>query len=187
MMTANDIISQVSIDTTLDPACITPTEAYGGMRIHIAGQRLNAFVNETAHGWAEWQPEYVGKCLTTDMWTLLETTTAVLNDPVAYQEWTVEFLELVFYIVVEPLDDETLRIAFRAGEALPPAEQDLNIVPQAACGYPVATTAWAKAVLQAGQELRDELVEYGYDELGNGFDPLLNDLRAALAAHEQMS
>lgn len=186
-MTAKDIISQVSIDTTLDPACITPTEAYGGMRMCVAGQRLNAFVNETAHDWAEWQPEYVGECLTTDMWTLLETTTAVLNDPVAYQERTVEFLELVFYIVVEPLDDETLRIAFRAGDALPPAERDLITVPQAACGYPVATTAWAKAVLQAGQELRDELVEYGHDELGNGFDPLLDNLRAALAAHEQTS
>lgn len=180
-MIRNEPVTEVSVDTTFDEEAITPTEAYGGIRIRLDGTRLNRYVDEQRHEWSEWNPEYVGEYLTSDLWKLIETTTAVRQDPEVYGERTVEFTELVSRLVMERLDEGTLRIAFRTSEESDPAAKRVMAPPRCACGVPVEESAWGNAVLRAGRAVRDDLVELGHTDLGDGFDPILEDLQRSLA------
>lgn len=154
----------------------------GGIKVTIDGTRLIKHVDGRGPTNFEWQPEYMGENVVSDMWALLETTASVRDEELIYEPQTVRFMEYPLAIVLESLGEDTVRVAYRGNKPSEQSGKPVAASPSSACGYPVQMDAWMKAVLDAGQSLRDELVELGHETPGDddGFDPLLEDLRTQL-------
>jgi len=164
----------------LDEEIVDPKECYGGIQIEIDGNRLNKTVNEENEEWLNWGPEYDGQYLYTDMWNLISTTISVLQERSTYEEYSVSFLENSSRIIVEPLGESIIRIAYRTGYHECGGRKTVQAVPVSACGFPVDLYEWGEAVYDAGSRLRDNLVDLEREQLGMSLDPVLNDLRQEL-------
>lgn len=177
--------TDVSIDLVTDERYIT-TIGGGGMKIAIDGDRLNRFVNEDETEWSGWRPEYVGDDIATDIWDLVTTTTAVLEERELFAEQAVEFLGSRFRLYVEYLGADTVRIAFRVTEPAHDAEPILRSIPESACGYPVDAEAWAREVFSAGEQFYEQLQELGRETPSStkGYDDILDELREQIEAFE---
>lgn len=144
----------------------------GGVRITLAGNRLNKYVDES-----EWEPakghkEYSGTHLFGDLYDILETTADIVSNPVVYEVSEMQFDGYNDYLELEYLGRDTLRIAYRVriDNQSDAASSVFYPDPVSACGYPVDLDAWAEAVRSAVEEFQAELRANGEPEQADWFD-----------------
>jgi hypothetical protein len=138
----------------------------------------------------QWRPQYIGENIHYNLMDLVMSVQEIAGGKVGiYESSKIKFDPARDYIILEPLSEEDLRIAYRMTQSTNIADQDPPLThPKSACGYVVDRCEFCQAVSDGAHEYVDELrsmpLEWGVDLLEE-FEASLSELDEALETCEQ--
>ncbi len=156
----------------------------GGIKIEVESKRVNQYQNEEERDWYDWNPEFVGDHLRSDLvnWvTALERIQ--MGDVDRYKRVRVDIEAMNAYFLLEPISESHLRVAFRARSR----EEDDPIPPTAnsARGYVVRTEQLSNEILDCGREFLEQTLQLGFfrtqPQLA-AFSEMVDDFEALVAS-----
>lgn len=144
----------------------------GGIKIRLGETVLTRVTHPKKYdGGGEWSPEYIGLHVRSDLINLARIAETIKRSEVSrYNVMKADIESTPLYIVVEPLSDTHLRLAFQVRKTQDTAGSD--VPPDAACGYPVETDAFCRAVLDACQTFFETVAELDFSPDHRSLDGL---------------
>ncbi|ADQ67733.1 hypothetical protein C499_17584 [Halogeometricum borinquense DSM 11551] len=176
----------VSVDYSIKEEVIDINDLLGGIAVTVNDDSIARVVNEdNFESRYEWKPTYMGQYIQTDFQRLIDASSMLArNELDIYQTKEITFPPSKSYLLLEPLSEGALRVAYRIRESRDHSTSKTpSADPESACGYVVKRCEFCRAVSEAAHEyvndVRSMPVEWGM-ELLEEFEQSLAELDAAI-------